>query len=180
MIIEDSKGEIKFAQLMLRMLERYAMWIPRRTIWVIPFFAQKVIIISSKTPKQVYHNLAAEEKLDQWMRRITLIKHEKRNEHKERKIERQEITIKLEKAQTLLSRVVLPTEKPVPTLSPPDRPFSPGSGGTFGKSTARSKFVVAVFCNKSTFLFWSRDRNFHWSTALWHRVPWHSFTSLKR
>ena len=179
MIIEDSKGEIKFAQLMLRMLERYAMWIPRRTTWVILFFAQKVIIISSKTP-QVYHNLAAEEKLDQWMRRITLIKHEKRNEQKERNIERQEITTKLEKAQTLLSRVVLPTEKPVPTLSPPDRPFSPGSGGTFGKSTARSKFVVAVFCNKSTFLFWSRDRNFHWSTALWHRVPWHSFTSLKR
>ena len=82
-----------------------------------------------------------------------MIKHEKRNEHKERKIERQEITTKLEKAQTLLSRVVLPTEKPVPTLSPLDRPFSPGSGGTFGKSTARSKFVVAVFCNKSTFLF---------------------------
>ena len=82
-----------------------------------------------------------------------MIKHEKRNEQKERKIERQEITIKLEKAQTLLSRVVLPTEKPVPTLSPPDRPFSRGSDGTFGKSTARSKFVVAVFCNKSTFLF---------------------------
>ena len=39
-----------------------------------------------------------------------MIKHEKRNEQKERKIERQEITTKLEKAQTLLSRLVLPTE----------------------------------------------------------------------
>ena len=71
-IINDFRGEIKYNEL-LQMIDRYPHYVPRRGREPAPFLAKHLIITSSLPPESVYHNRCDEDKIEQLLRRITLI-----------------------------------------------------------------------------------------------------------
>ena len=71
-IINDFRAEIKYNEL-LQMIDRYPHFVPRRSREPAPFLAKHVIITSSLSPEQLYHNRSDEDKIEQLLRRIKVI-----------------------------------------------------------------------------------------------------------
>ena len=101
------RGEIKFSEI-LNMRNRHPHFVPRRNKGPAPFLAKHEVVTSAMQPEQVYHNSHTEDNLAQLMRRIEMIKHEKKDEPAKTRV-RSEETIQIEKGQTVLSRCLLPT-----------------------------------------------------------------------
>lgn len=70
-IINEFRGQIQYSEL-LDLIDKYPKTVKRRNREPCPFLAKHIIITSSMTPKEVYHNLAENDKLEQIYRRITL------------------------------------------------------------------------------------------------------------
>lgn len=68
-IIDDFRGQIPY-NMLLRLADKWPMEVPRRNRPPMPFTSKLIIITSSMTPEEVYHNLHAEDKLTQLERRI--------------------------------------------------------------------------------------------------------------
>ena len=77
-IIDEFRGQIPMSEL-LTMIDKHPNHeVRRRGRETLYFVSKKVIITSSLHPKDVYTNLAAEDKLDQLLRRIEIIEHKKK------------------------------------------------------------------------------------------------------
>lgn len=72
-IIDDFRGDIPY-NILLKMIDKYDFKISRRGRSPMPLLAETIYITSSMHPKDVYHNLAAKDKLEQLLRRIQIIK----------------------------------------------------------------------------------------------------------
>lgn len=72
-IIDDFRGEIKYAEL-LKMIDKYPFTISRRGKAPAPFLAKIIILTSPLSPAEVYHNLAEHDDLAQLLRRVQIIK----------------------------------------------------------------------------------------------------------
>lgn len=70
-IINEFRGQIQYSEL-LDLIDKYPKTVKRRNREPCPFLAKHIIITSSMTPNEVYHNLAENDKLEQIYRRITL------------------------------------------------------------------------------------------------------------
>lgn len=68
-IIDDFRGQIAYNTL-LRLTDKWPFEVPRRSRPPMPFTSKLILITSSLTPQEVYHNLAEKDSLDQLMRRI--------------------------------------------------------------------------------------------------------------
>jgi len=71
-IINDFRGEITYNQL-LQLVDKWPHTLPRRGREPVPFLAEHVIITSSLSPELVYHRRNAEDSLDQFNRRFTVV-----------------------------------------------------------------------------------------------------------
>lgn len=71
-IINDFRGEIPYNQL-LQLLDKWPMTVRRRNLEPWPFTSKRIIITSSLPPDQVYCRRNEEDKIEQLLRRITLI-----------------------------------------------------------------------------------------------------------
>lgn len=71
-IMNEFRGEIPYGQL-LDLIDWCPLTVRRRNGEPVPFLADLVIITSSMQPKDVYHNLAEKDKLDQLYRRVDVI-----------------------------------------------------------------------------------------------------------
>lgn len=74
-IINDFRGEIKYNEL-LQMVDKWPYNVPRRNRPPTPFVSRTVIITSSLTPEQVYHNRLDEDNIAQLRRRFTFMSEE--------------------------------------------------------------------------------------------------------
>jgi len=72
-VINEFRGEIRYADL-LQMCDKWPYWVRRRGREPMPFISPKIIITSSKSPEECYHNLAESDSLGQLLRRIKVIK----------------------------------------------------------------------------------------------------------
>jgi len=70
-IINEFRGDIKFSEL-LQLIDKWPYELRRRGREPVPFLAKHIIITSSLPPEGVYKNLAAEDKLDQLLRRVKI------------------------------------------------------------------------------------------------------------
>lgn len=68
-IINDFRGEIKYNTL-LNLIDKWPYEVSRRYLGPIQFLARHIILTSSMTPEQVYHNRVAEDKIEQLLRRV--------------------------------------------------------------------------------------------------------------
>ena len=68
-IINDFRGEIPYNE-MLQLVDKWPHSVPRRGREPAPFLAKTVIVTSSLEPAQVYNRRAAEDKLEQLLRRF--------------------------------------------------------------------------------------------------------------
>lgn len=71
-IINDFRGQIRYSEL-LNLVDRWPHSVKRRNRAPMPFVSKKVIITSSMPPEQVYHNVAAQDSLDQLTRRFEIV-----------------------------------------------------------------------------------------------------------
>jgi len=70
-IINEFRGEIMYKEL-LDLIDKYPKNVKRRGREPVPFLAKNIIITSSMSPKEVYHNLSQHDSLEQIYRRIEL------------------------------------------------------------------------------------------------------------
>ena len=71
-IMNDFRGEIKY-NTFLQLVDKYPITVSRRGREPFPFLARHVIVTSSLSPEQVFHRRAAEDLLDQLLRRVKVI-----------------------------------------------------------------------------------------------------------
>lgn len=69
-IIDDFRGSIAYDEL-LRMLDRYPYSLSRRGRMPVPFLSRVIVITSSMRPEMVYKKRAAEDGIEQLLRRLT-------------------------------------------------------------------------------------------------------------
>lgn len=81
-IIDEFRGQMTMNELLMMIDKHPNFFVQRRGREPLPFTSKKVIITSSLAPGEVYHNLCANDKLDQLYRRIILTKMEKISTHK--------------------------------------------------------------------------------------------------
>ena len=74
-IINEFRGEIKYKEL-LELIDKWPKSVKRRGREPAPLLAKKIIITSSMEPHEVYHNLAENDRLEQLLRRIKIIRTE--------------------------------------------------------------------------------------------------------
>lgn len=72
-ILNDFRGEIPYGTL-LQLIDRWPFNVPRRSRKPVPFLAKKIIITSSLPPDKIYKNRDAEDKIEQLLRRLKIIK----------------------------------------------------------------------------------------------------------
>lgn len=71
-IINDFRGEIKYGEL-LQIIDKWPYFVKRRSREPMPFTSKKVIITSTQTPEEVYHNLSNSDSLEQLNRRLKIV-----------------------------------------------------------------------------------------------------------
>lgn len=71
-IINEFRGNIQYSEL-LDLVDKWPKTVKRRGREPVPFLAKKLIITSSLKPGEVYHNLAANDNLNQLYRRFDII-----------------------------------------------------------------------------------------------------------
>ncbi len=71
-IFNDFRGELPYA-IMLQLIDKWPMTVPRRNREPMPFISKHVIITSSLPPQDIYRNRDAEDSLAQLLRRIVVI-----------------------------------------------------------------------------------------------------------
>lgn len=71
-ILNDFRGHISYNEL-LQMVDKYPFSVKRRNREPMPFISKTVIITSSLSPEQVYHNRHDEDKLEQLLRRFDVV-----------------------------------------------------------------------------------------------------------
>lgn len=71
--INEFRGQIAYGEL-LDLIDKWPKSVPRRGREPLPFTSKKIIITSSMTPDEVYHNLSINDSLNQLMRRIKIIR----------------------------------------------------------------------------------------------------------
>ena len=76
-IIEEFRGSIPFRDLLMMVDSHPSYYVRRRGKETVPFVSKHVIITSSLPPEKVYMNLAAEDRIDQLLRRIIIWEHQK-------------------------------------------------------------------------------------------------------
>ena len=68
-IFNDFRGEVPYA-MMLNLVDKWPMHVPRRCREPIPFTSKRVIVTSSQAPHEVYHRRAEEDSIEQLLRRF--------------------------------------------------------------------------------------------------------------
>lgn len=71
-IINDFRGHIPYDEL-LQMIDRYPFDVSRRGRQPLPFTSSHVIITSSLSPEEVYHNRMENDSIEQLLRRIKVV-----------------------------------------------------------------------------------------------------------
>lgn len=71
-IINDFRGHIKYDTL-LEMIDKWPFTVPRRGREPMPFISKKIIITSSLSPEQVYHNREEQDSIEQLLRRLKVV-----------------------------------------------------------------------------------------------------------
>lgn len=71
-IINEFRGQIPYSEL-LDLIDKYPKTVPRRGREPLPFVSKMIIITSSMSPEDVYHNLSLTDSLEQLKRRIEII-----------------------------------------------------------------------------------------------------------
>lgn len=71
-IMNDFRGEIPY-NMMLQLIDKYPMNVPRRNRKPAPFISKNIIITSSLHPKKIYHNRDEEDDIEQLIRRVKVI-----------------------------------------------------------------------------------------------------------
>lgn len=79
-IINEFRGNISYSNL-LQMIDKYPYELRRRGREPVPFLAKNIIITSSLHPKDIYHNLAEKDSLQQLYRRINIYTKQNMNEN---------------------------------------------------------------------------------------------------
>jgi len=77
MIVNDFRGQIRYSNL-LRIIDKWPCTLRRRNGQPRPFVSKHVVITSIKRPEEVFCNLAAEDDIEQLLRRVNVITLEKR------------------------------------------------------------------------------------------------------
>jgi hypothetical protein len=77
-IINDFRGFLSY-DFLLQMIDKWPFYVNRRGRPPLPFLSKKVIITSSLSPKQVYHNRDDNDSIEQLLRRVEVIKLHKIN-----------------------------------------------------------------------------------------------------
>lgn len=72
-VINEFRGQIAYGEL-LDLIDKWPKTVPRRGREPMPFTSKKIIITSSMTPDEVYHNLSLSDSLNQLYRRIKIIR----------------------------------------------------------------------------------------------------------
>lgn len=76
-IINDFRGEIPYNEL-LQLIDKWPHYLKRRNREPMPFISKKIIITSSLPPEKVYRHRDDEDKIEQLLRRIHVIKMEQK------------------------------------------------------------------------------------------------------
>lgn len=76
-IINDFRGQIPYDRL-LELLDKWPTWVSRRNRPPINFTSKKIIITSSLSPEECYHNRHAQDNIEQLLRRLEVHKLEHR------------------------------------------------------------------------------------------------------
>jgi len=71
-VINDFRGQIPYDEL-LQILDKWPYYVPRRGREPMPFVSKKVIITSPLTPEEAYPRRTTKDKIDQLLRRVTVI-----------------------------------------------------------------------------------------------------------
>lgn len=71
LIINEFRGEITYKKL-LEMIDKYPCELKRRGREPVPFLAKHIIITSALHPRDVYHNLSAQDSMEQFYRRVKI------------------------------------------------------------------------------------------------------------
>lgn len=72
MIINDFRGQITYSTL-LRLIDKWPCTVRVRNCQPRPFVSKHIVITSSKRPEEIYRNLAADDNIDQLLRRVQII-----------------------------------------------------------------------------------------------------------
>lgn len=71
-LINEFRGQIPYYKL-LELVDKYPLNVPVKGGYPVPFISKKVIVTSSLHPREIYHNLSQNDKLDQLYRRFKII-----------------------------------------------------------------------------------------------------------
>lgn len=71
-ILDDYRGSISYSFL-LRLVDKWPVCVPRRARAPMPFTSKLLIVTSSLSPQECYHNLSVNDSLAQLMRRFDVV-----------------------------------------------------------------------------------------------------------